>query len=157
MENIFKQQGIVKLSVPESTDGSILLSQIKGTLLSHGATDIESHNNTLIFKGGRTPFKTNINPLMPISSGAIELYGKHGKYNAKYTLNLMHLLFWCIISVIGIFIAPNADRPFDAKNIFTSLAESALGCLFLYFGYYGTLPTRFSNLLKRAVASEAWR
>lgn len=155
MENIFKQQGVVNLLVPESTDSTILLTQIKGALLSHGATEIEAHNNTLIFKGGSTPFKTNINPLMPVSSGTLEVFGKNGKYHAKYTLKLLHLLFWCIVSVIGIFIVLNANKPFDAKNIFTAIATSVLGCLFLYFGYYGTLSTRFSNLLKRAVASEA--
>lgn len=151
---MFKQQGAVNLSVPETIDSSILISQIKGALLSHGASDIETINNTIIFKGGHTPFKTNINPLMPISSGTLELYGNKGFYHAKYTVNLMHLLFWAVVSIIGIFLIVITNNQLQPEHVFSGIAAGFIGLLFVYFGYYGATSTRFPSLLRKAVENE---
>jgi len=155
VENIFKQQGVINLSVHESTENTHILSLIQGALSSVGATNLIAQNNTLHFEGGNTPFKSNINPLMGVSSGELELFTSKGYYHVRYTLQLIHLLFWCTLSAIlfGVFVAVNSQQT-GISTLFSGLASGTFGFGFIYFGYYALTVVRFPRLLQKAVSNE---
>jgi len=151
MQNIFKQEGVVNLSVDVEFDAKVLLHRIEGALLSHGATEIEMQGHSIQFVGGSNPFEANYNPLMPISSGSIEVFPRGGIYYAKYSLSLMHLLFWCGISSLVIFIVVFLNNQLLIHKVFGGLGACVFALFFVYLGYYGTTTIRFPNLIKRAV------
>ena len=147
---LFEISGVTTNSSAEKVDEKYILNRIQLLLENYGAQDFEILDKSLYFKGG-SPFKTNSNPLLPISSGVITIDANESYYNILYSLKFNYLLFWCVASLILIFAFILADSAeFTPERIFTGFGMWLACCIFIYFGYFGLTPIRFEKLLSKS-------
>jgi len=142
------QQGQIELVNNEKSEAS-LLNSISQELTKHRAHDIHCESHQLQFKSGF--LRTELNPLAGISSGLVTVSINNNKFIVSYILELKHLFTWAVLAVaiilsIGIFNSHNLTISYAASLVI----GSSLVYLFIYYGYYGIISTRFNNLLNRA-------
>jgi len=154
MNNIFIQKGVVNLLVSDDADPNKLFSLIQGALSSWGALNFNAKENKLSFEGGRF-IKSNMNPIMGVSSGDLEIYTYRGNYCIRYKLKLKHLFYWGVLAafMFGIVVATNTETS-AFTSILAGIGAGAFGFGFIYFGYYASTIIRFPRFLQRAVSNE---
>ena len=131
----------------ESDDS--FLKGIAVELTKHRARDIQYHNNKLTFKSGF--LKTEFNPLLGISRGAINITQTNHTFIVNYTLELKHLLIWAIVAAITVLVfgLTSVENPTPNQTMAVVIG-AIVAYLFIYFGYYGIISVRFNNLINRA-------